>query len=67
MGTTSFQLQPVAEPPRRLAPEAVAILASRPVDKPGASPLVAQITARAIQNALEKTNVNIPAPRTGRL
>lgn len=60
MSTTSSQLQPVADPPKRLATEALAVVASRLADKPSASPLVAQITVRAIQNALEKANVNMP-------
>lgn len=60
MSTTSSQFQPVADPTRRLAPDAAAIAASRAASRPSASPLVAQITVRAIQTALEKTHVNMP-------
>jgi hypothetical protein len=58
LSTTSTQIQPAADPPRRLAPEAAAIVASRQANKRSALPLVAQITVRAIQNALGATNVN---------
>jgi len=60
MSTTSSQFKPVADPTRRLAPDAAAIEASRAASRPSASPLVAQITVRAIQTALEKTHVNMP-------
>jgi hypothetical protein len=58
ISTTFTQIQPAADPPRRLAPEAAAIAASCSANKRSAPPIVAQITVRAIQNALEETNVN---------
>jgi len=60
MGSTSFISPSGFDSGRGLAPDPAAPGAHRVSIKATTTPLVAQLTVRAIQTALEKTNVNLP-------
>ena len=60
MSMTSSQFQPVVDGARRIVQDGSAAVAARTLKPANASPLVAQLTVRAIQTALEKTHVNLP-------
>ena len=60
MNYTSSNIFSAAESVKRIAPDVAAQAASKAASKLTQSPLVAQLTVRAIETALEKTHVALP-------
>ena len=60
MNYTSSNIFSAAESVKRIAPDVAAQAASKAASKLTQSPLVAQLTVRAIETALEKTPVALP-------
>jgi anti-sigma28 factor (negative regulator of flagellin synthesis) len=60
MNYTSSNIFSAAESAKRIAPDVAAQAASKAASKLTQSPLVAQLTVRAIESALEKTHVALP-------
>ena len=60
MNYTSSNIFSAAESAKRIAPDVAAQAASKAASKLTQSPLVAQLTVRAIETALEKTHVALP-------
>ena len=61
MNYTSSNIFSAAESAKRIAPDVAAQAASKAASKLTQSPLVAQLTVRAIESALEKTHVALPS------
>jgi len=60
MNYTSSNIFSAAESAKRIAPDVAAQAALKAASKLTQSPLVAQLTVRAIETALEKTHVALP-------
>jgi hypothetical protein len=60
MNYTSSNIFSAAESAKRIVPDVAAQAASKAASKLTQSPLVAQLTVRAIESALEKTHVALP-------
>jgi anti-sigma28 factor (negative regulator of flagellin synthesis) len=60
MNYTSSNIFSAADSAKRIAPDVAAQAASKAASKLTQSPLVAQLTVRAIESALEKTHVALP-------
>ncbi|NBO13242.1 MAG: hypothetical protein EBZ03_04740 [Betaproteobacteria bacterium] len=60
MDYTSSNIFSAAESAKRIAPDVAAQAASKAASRLTQSPLVAQLTVRAIESALQKTHVALP-------